>query len=386
MLLSFFACALTGILTTSQTFFGVITTIVVLCLFIDLSNFIYKILDGFKMLITSLSDRKIKIISRDIERRIEVLKPIVGLYIDSIKEKNLELYNEGVALLDDIGLMGIKIKGKVKDLKSQITKLFNFCSHTEEQAMAPLYTFMFCIVVFCCDEISSITNGVIVSNIIFFLTVFSYIFWIEVWYCYCKRTQPNNILFCKKKTKRSNYKIFKILHRIMINILLLVFIVFIFFIANLFCTWNSALYSVMLLFIFLLFIIFFHIYHADIFLVKKENYSKVFIFSHFGCILFLSFFYTLILICLNLFDEEFIYLDLFLNSNILKYSVIFFALVNGLILPLCAPLSRYICYQRYIDNKIQDIKNDSINYSFDIVLKYKEKVEDFRKRIDDNHL
>lgn len=366
-------------LTTSQTFFGVITTIVVLCLFMDPSNFIYKILLDFKSLIKRYSIKKIKIICVDIERKIGILKPLVILYSNSVKEKDLSLYEEGVVLLDNLGLMNLKINGQINAFNQSINKLFNFCSKAEEQIMAPLYTFLFCIVIFCYDEIYSITKGEIVTNAIFFFTILSYIFWIEIWRCYFKRTSPDNILLIKKTIKHNNYNFLRILGRFSINIFFFIFIAYIFYVLGLFIIKNYILYCVFLLSIAVSFYMFFYLCHANIFLKRKNNYSKIFIFSHFVCVLLLSLFNTIILVMFSCVENGFIYLDFFTGTYCLKYLVISFALLNGLIIPFVAPLLRYVLYKKYIKDKIYEIKYDSINSSYEEVIEYRKKVEAFFK-------
>lgn len=78
-------------------------------------------------------------------------------------------------------------------------------------------------------------------------------------------------------------------------------------------------------------------------------------------------------------ENGFIYLDFFTGTYCLKYLVISFALLNGLIIPFVAPLLRYVLYKKYIKDKIYEIKYDSINSSYEEVIEYKKKVEAFFK-------
>lgn len=170
----------------SQTFVGVLTTVIVMCVLAGDNNFIYKILSLIK---TQMADN-LKNVSSDINYNklndnsdFKLLKVLM----DDKGNLSEEQKAEGGKILNRINLW--KSDFQIENAKPQLY------GEDREISLAPLYTFLFVLVVFLFDELlrSSMVpcNDFLVSSLSFF-TLFSSVYWFGKWITYVIDLFRNN--------------------------------------------------------------------------------------------------------------------------------------------------------------------------------------------------
>ncbi len=171
----------------SQTFVGVLATVIVMCVLAGENNFIYKILSLIK---AQMAD-SLKNVSSEINfsklsnnSDYKLLKVLMsGNRTDISGQQKVE----GGTLLSRISLW--KSTFQVENVKPQLQ------GEDREISLAPLYTFLFVLVVFLFDELlrSSMIpcNDFMVSCLSFF-TLFSYVYWGCKWMTYMIDVFRNN--------------------------------------------------------------------------------------------------------------------------------------------------------------------------------------------------
>lgn len=170
----------------SQTFVGVLATVIVMCVLAGENNFIYKILSLIK---AQMADN-LKNVSSDINydklnnnSDFKLLK----LLMSNKSKLNDDQKSEGGRILNRINLW--KSTFQVENAKPQLQGV------DREISLAPLYTFLFVLVVFLYDELlrSSMIpyNDFMVSSLTFF-TLFSYVYWLGKWMTYVIDLFRNN--------------------------------------------------------------------------------------------------------------------------------------------------------------------------------------------------
>ena len=163
----------------SQTFLGVLATIIVMCVLKGDSNFIFKILT----LIKEQMAENLKNVSADVnfdrlhnDSDYKLLRILLG----NKKQLTPQQIEEGVTLLNDVNIW--KSSFQVESAKPDLQGI------DHELTLAPLYTFLFVLVVFFFDEFlrSDVVpfNDFLVSVLTFF-TLLSSVYWLGQWVTYC---------------------------------------------------------------------------------------------------------------------------------------------------------------------------------------------------------
>ena len=170
----------------SQTFVGVLATVIVMCVLAGENNFIYKILSLIK---EQMADN-LKNVSSEIDfsklnndSDFKLLKVLIN---DKTRLTEAQK-TEGGALLKRATLW--KANFQIESAKPQLHGV------DREISLAPLYTFLFVLVVFLYDELlrSSMIpfNDFLVSSLAFF-TLFSSVYWFSKWTTYVIDIFRNN--------------------------------------------------------------------------------------------------------------------------------------------------------------------------------------------------
>lgn len=341
----------------SQTFIGVLASLLVLCIVLDKSNFIYNILNNIKEQI----ENEIAELDRDTGfNNIDDISSGLGYtylekYIINLKTKIQKGGNEeDKTLLENALAMEIKIRTAFNQLKSkksiEVLKpadelLQSVCS-ANEQIIAPLYALFCCIIVFMCDELvgyfPSTCDYVVTFLSIFFLT--SIIFWLLVWYNFLQ-----NIQFRKTSTKQDVKSRFNSLHINWIWLALgCVVISSLCWYASVYIstTWLKYLLAIGLGIIFPIIIVAIikFLNHYD-----SKSFSYVTCIKHFLMFAFLSLLLTVVMYCItSIFDSAsescLIYHDLYP----IKISILSFILLFGIIFPLVMPFIGYKYIPKYL--------------------------------------
>lgn len=175
----------------SQTFVGILATLVVLCIAQNSNNFIFEILKDIK---------------EEIVRYTKKLKPTISL--DSIKEssdyKSLFLFTENkkqkgeddefckackeaVAKID---IAKFSLQPKLTNWDKSIIDFADAIENKKEQQKGPMFAFAYCIFVFICDELLRCSYIAFNQEILLALSLFTAyvaIYWIVKWLVFMLR-------------------------------------------------------------------------------------------------------------------------------------------------------------------------------------------------------
>ena len=177
------------LLDKSQTFVGVLATIVILCVVANSGNFIIEIFKGvvkdtrkeIKKCLKHVDDISKELVkSEEYQQLIDGIEYCETLSIDASSEMSnkILLYKIELSVRTECYLN--KYGSIFKRLYTRITEL----KDTREQTFAPLYVFGFCIMLFLCDEIGRWNPDLIEISISFlsYFMLISMIFWGFIWY------------------------------------------------------------------------------------------------------------------------------------------------------------------------------------------------------------
>lgn len=193
------------LLENSQTFIGVLATIVILCVVTGSGNFLHTILKG---------------IADPTRNKIQNFKNELNLRANSLREG--QLYKKFQNLLSEISntatysshlknsaneyrvLYEVSVNELTNKFNSELAKLYNTIDgvqDSKEQTFAPLFVFGYCIIVFICDEIVFWLPGLLplVVSVLAVFTILSVFFLFFLW-------RKFHAEFCpKSNAKVANY-------------------------------------------------------------------------------------------------------------------------------------------------------------------------------------
>lgn len=181
---------------SSQTFFGVLASLLVLCLVLDKSNFLYNILDEIQVRIneeieklnTAIDSIDFNVVDKILKKRSDY--KLLGRYIQELKTKT-QADPSFIPQLNEALCLDMKIRTTFGQLKSKYSgeflkpakDLMDDIHKAKEQIIAPLYALLCCLIIFICDELLA-GKPEFCDFIVTFLTVFfsiSVLFWIMIW-------------------------------------------------------------------------------------------------------------------------------------------------------------------------------------------------------------
>ena len=163
----------------SQTFIGVLATIVLLCVVTESSNFLFVILEGY----AKPTRKNIKALKKKIDRRLSNLKESIEnntLFtivneIDKDKHSSSFLKEKAIEYQTYISF---SLDGIYSELDSSyINPFWRRCQdvkYSKEQTFAPLFVLGYCIIVFLCDELVSCSPSLL-SLIVSILAIFTFL-------------------------------------------------------------------------------------------------------------------------------------------------------------------------------------------------------------------
>ena len=194
-----------GILGESQTFIGVLTTIVVLCVVTESGNFVFKI---FESIIESTIGEILAIQNKVRNTITKLLK-----FWENSDLKELIQKADSFSQISDRKKSEIMTQQMMFELKiSQyslsfsdkyflpIFKQIELIKYSKEQTFSPLFIFAYCLIIFLCDEIVcwfGILKPLMVTFLTF-LTSTTFAYLLVIWIKFCKEyhfkesTENNN--------------------------------------------------------------------------------------------------------------------------------------------------------------------------------------------------
>lgn len=333
----------------SQTFIGVLASLIVLCVLLDTGNFIHRILDEIKERIKEEIDKLDNATGFDSidEVSYESDYKLLVRHIKELKSKEDSgsiSYSEKEALSKAVN-MELTLNMKFASLKAKASgsflqparNLLNEISLSREQVLAPCYALLSCLIVFFCDEIIvefSQMSDFIVSFLIFFC-VFSFIFWFTVWTLFLKGIQFVNALQSEEQQHNGNL----VLKYFNWKITLLVFPIF-----YILCLLGSAFINIVWIHRLIAFVVGIIIPVLAMAFIKSKNhkrfgvYTYEFCFQHFLGLSIMALFFALITvlacyISISTRNICFSYQNLFALKVFFQILIFFLGLVCPFIIP-----------------------------------------------------
>lgn len=348
----------------SQTFLGIIATLTILCILHNDGNFITKMLslvyDRIKKEIGELS-KKVKVAQSD-----STEWKLLMLFLSNDKQD--ELHEEGARVMRDINsrideksieYMGLEVTNK---------PFLDHVSTCSEHIMAPFYSFLYCLLVFIYDEV--LRSGIpgkdwILSSLAIF-TFFSFVLWALVWTHFFRSNsvgyqhiqRPKKICDFLKKCSSfvgelGNIGVSGVRIMVCVFFLLLALGVIGFFTGL--SEWGAKAVLVMALLLPGLFIGFAKYLAKE----GKPEYTHVVIASH----IFIAWVVSMVFAFLiHGTVDYFPHLEgcLFEYDSLmlLKFFILFFALMNGIIFPFLFPYISYMALYGDVKRKVALAKED----------------------------
>lgn len=348
----------------SQTFLGIIATLTILCILHNDGNFITKMLslvyDRIKKEIGELS-KKVKVAQSD-----STEWKLLMLFLSNDKQD--ELHEEGARVMRDINsrideksieYMGLEVTNK---------PFLDHVSTCSEHIMAPFYSFLYCLLVFIYDEV--LRSGIpgkdwILSSLAIF-TFFSFVLWTLVWTHFFRSNsvgyqhiqRPKKICDFLKKCSSFVGELGNIGAsgvRIMVCVFFLLLALGVIGFFTGLSEWGAKAVLVMALLLPGLFIGFAKYLAKE----GKPEYTHVVIASH----IFIAWVVSMVFAFLiHRTVDYFPHLEgcLFEYDSLmlLKFFILFFALMNGIIFPFLFPYISYMALYGDVKRKVALAKED----------------------------
>lgn len=348
----------------SQTFLGIIATLTILCILHNDGNFITKMLslvyDRIKKEIGELS-KKVKVAQSD-----STEWKLLMLFLSNDKQD--ELHEEGARVMRDINsrideksieYMGLEVTNK---------PFLDHVSTCSEHIMAPFYSFLYCLLVFIYNEV--LRSGIpgkdwILSSLAIF-TFFSFVLWTLVWTHFFRSNsvgyqhiqRPKKICDFLKKCSSFVGELGNIGAsgvRIMVCVFFLLLALGVIGFFTGLSEWGAKAVLVMALLLPGLFIGFAKYLAKE----GKPEYTHVVIASH----IFIAWVVSMVFAFLiHRTVDYFPHLEgcLFEYDSLmlLKFFILFFALMNGIIFPFLFPYISYMALYGDVKRKVALAKED----------------------------
>lgn len=362
----------------SQSFIALLASLIVLCVILDKTNFIYNILDEISNRITEEKKKLDQSVSIRRDTALEGMKSdskykLLQLYINNLKNNASDKDKVSEQKLHDALEFNLNLSTSFAKLKVGFTDTFmkptydliKNIKRSKEQVIAPFFSLVLCIIAFICDEIISVfpeTSDFIVTFLSIFL-IFAAIFFVKMWQMFLKSIQINKPQEEKVDTDiktSQKRKIFYHLHKrweilfITLPIIYITAIVIGLFIPSIFL--KKLLTFGLGLILPLCYIA--HLKAETHYQIGNISYESGV--KHMTGLLAISLILTIITIGCSTIIPEFKSILLKYNDCIfIKWSVISFILLNGLILPLLMP---YWGFKKILNISKREVKNaNSLN-------------------------
>lgn len=189
------------LLDKSQTFIGVLATIVILCVVANSGNFIYEIFAGvIKQTKEEIQDylKHIAAISKEFIQTKEYKQVLSEIeYCESLDaDASTTMSNKILAYKIELSARTERYLNKYSSIFLRINARIDEIKDSKEQTFAPLYVFGFCIMLFLCDEIchwNSKSIDICIGILSYFMLI-SIVFWGFIWYKFLNECGKRDIV------------------------------------------------------------------------------------------------------------------------------------------------------------------------------------------------
>ena len=384
---------------SSQTLLGTLSTLTLLCVFINDGNFILQVLKGISKRIDFQIKAMSKVINQEVNGYSIRSNPNFIRLVEFIsKGVDSNLYFEGNRLKRNIEKKIVSLQ--VYNLGFQYNKNFYYQAQKhkfQELFVAPFYSFLLTLILFFYDEL--ITCGQVyhlqdmfVSSLAI-LILFSYVFWLAIWINFiCVKIFHLGSKFIDNQTNNSEKDVFEFpFNSNFINSLIkkIFWGLFAFYVVLFICSFFPIpRVTARLFFIATIILPFFIIGLSKLNFFCKIHYTYITILGHIVLFTCISFFLSISIFCFIRYVPSFEFV-LFEYDNLLllKYLALFFVVLNGLVLPFLLPylglihtLSMFQRRRRKYHNQIRLIEKDLADFNIKI-LKLKRKSKYQKKKL-----
>ena len=175
----------------SQTFVGILATLVILCIAQNANNFMFEVLKDIKEEIVRYTKKLKPTISLDSIKESSDYKSLF-LFTENKKQKGEEdefckVCKEAVAKID---IAKFSLQSKLTNWDKTVIDFADAIENKKEQQKGPMFAFAYCIVVFICDELlrcSYITFNQELLVVLSLFTGYVTIYWIVKWLVFMLR-------------------------------------------------------------------------------------------------------------------------------------------------------------------------------------------------------
>lgn len=367
------------LLNNSQTFIGTLTTIVVLCV-ISEGNFIHKILESLrKATDTNIQSLKTKLSHPNLLDSLDYQEFIS--HSETLNEESEQ--TEYYVIISGINAwLNANNSGIMANAFSNAQKVIEKAHESLEQFLSPHYCFLYCLILFICDELVCFSESEVVLELVnIFLVLFitySFVLLLAVWMRYINRFGllkksgiPNHLDLASGLIHFNNGKAITTI--VWLVLILIYFHYGRIHIINIspecFC-WMIivALDAIIFIFPFL----YIYIRHENDGLPKHTNLTYNFTFTHFFYGTLICMFVCWIIYCFGLtMNPDFF----FISSGVyIKWGSIVFIVLFGLVMPSCLP---YAVFYRAEKNTLRLINQANPGNIEDAFL---ERIREFNNR------
>lgn len=352
-----------SLLGDSQTLLGIIATLTILCIFHNGSNFITEMLS----LVQKRIQDQIKILSKVNVSQPESTEWNFLMYFLSNDKKD-DLHEEGARVMRDINSRIDAKSIEYMGLEGANKPFLDHVSSCSEHIMAPFYTFLYCLLIFIYDEVlrSGIFGKDWILSSLALLTFFSFVMWLLVW-THFFRSNSVNYQHIQRPKRVCNFlkKCSSLVGglgnigasgvRIMVCFFFLLLALGVIGFFTGLSEWGAKSVLVMALLLPGLFI------GLAKYLAKegKPEYTHVVIASHIFIAWMVSMVFAFIIHeAVDCFPQLNICLFEYNSLMELKFSILFFALMNGIIFPFLFPYISYMALYRDIKRRVDKANED----------------------------
>lgn len=368
----------------SQTFFGVLVTLTVVCLFLDQNNFIVEFLKNIQdVFVKKIADMHQDIVSKtkvSWGKNTDKQNKTFEFYYKNA-EGNDELLMKGLTIVDNIEFARQQSENNITSIEADTRKGCKLITDAPAYVYSALYVFLFSVIVFILDTF--VKRYFLLVSFLWLFTIFSYALLISVWLHYWEYTKLNYQSQVYKKLWKLKWwqtlGIFCILTSFVGEGILWIF--------------SQLQYSINIQqFIFVF------VGVSGIFFLGKRlfktfcdttDFNRHFLVSH--CLYFLlsafiiaSIFQIIIILSYKLEIEQFVLFQknvesCLMNVENLRFLVLAFVIFNILILPIILP---YIKYKKLKSEAFQRMEKEKNDFDAKLV-KIKNEFEKYKQEVID---
>lgn len=170
---------------SSQTFVGILATLVILCISRNDNNFIYEVLKDIKSQIVEYTKKIKPTITLD---SVKVTSEYKSIFLftqnEKYRETNKDLYDECSKAIGNIDLARFELQSKITNWDNNVINFAAAIENRKEQQKGPMFAFAYSIVVFIFDELlrcQYVTYNDELLCILSLFTLYVSLYWIIKW-------------------------------------------------------------------------------------------------------------------------------------------------------------------------------------------------------------